>query len=233
MAAEPFQITPIAHIHTDFPDKFGIPRQSGLVHTLQADIVFEPPYRNLDALRGLSDFSHLWLIWLFSRAVRSDWSPTVRPPRLGGNTRMGVFATRSPYRPNPLGLSCVKLEEILPNTPNGPVLRVSGADLLDGTPIFDIKPYLPHADAPANAVGGFADAFADYGLHVNCAPELLARLPAQKQAALLGVLAQDPRPSYQDDPQRVYGMRFAGWEVRFTVNGAVLTVQDIFPDQTV
>ena len=147
MAADSYSITPIAHIRNDFPEKFGIPRQSGLVQTLRADIVFEPPYRNPDALRGLSDFSHLWLTWLFSQAMRPTWSPTVRPPRLGGNTRMGVFATRSPYRPNPLGLSCVKLEGIRLHTPDGPILQVSGADLLDGTPIFDIKPYLPHIDA--------------------------------------------------------------------------------------
>ena len=223
-----FEITPIAHIRSDFADKFGIPRQSGLVQELQADIVFEPAYRNADALRGLGDYSHLWLIWLFSKAVRKNWSPTVRPPRLGGNTRMGVFATRSPYRPNPLGLSCVKIRSIDLDTPEGPVIRVSGADLLDGTPIFDIKPYLPHVDAHPEAMGGFADAFVSYGLTVHCPDALLSIVPEQKRAALLGVLQQDPRPSYQNDPARVYGLRFAGFEVRFTVCDADLTVTDIF-----
>ena len=225
-----FGITPIVRIHSDFPDKFGIPRQSGLVQELQARIVFEPPYRNADALRGLEDYSHLWLIWQFSRAVRSTWSPTVRPPRLGGNTRMGVFATRSPYRPNPLGLSCVRLESI-EYTDNGPVLIVSGADLLDGTPIYDIKPYLPHIDAHPDARGGFAAEHAGYGLAVCCPEELLHRLPEDKRGALLGVLRQDPRPSYQSDPERIYGMRFAGFEVKFTVDGGQLTVRDICPEQ--
>jgi tRNA-Thr(GGU) m(6)t(6)A37 methyltransferase TsaA len=224
-----FEITPIARIRSDFPDKFGIPRQSGLVQELQAQIIFEPAFRNADALRGLEDYSHLWLIWQFSKAVRSTWSPTVRPPRLGGNTRMGVFATRSPYRPNPLGLSCVRLESIA-YTDDGPVLTVSGADLLDGTPIYDIKPYLPHIDAHPDARGGFAKDYADYGLTVHCPEELLAQMPEAKRPALLGVLRQDPRPSYQSDPDRLYGLRFAGFEIKFTVADNVLTVRDVYPE---
>ena len=223
-----FEVMPIAHIRSDFPDKFGIPRQSGLVAQLQAEIVFEPTYRNADALRGLDEYSHLWLIWLFSKAVRKTWSPKVRPPRLVGNTRMGVFATRSPFRPNPLGLSCVKIEGIDLNTPEGPVIRVSGADLLDGTPIFDIKPYLPHIDAHPDALSGFAGAYVFYGLTVHCPDALLTQVPEAKREGLLGVLRQDPRPSYQDDPERVYGMRFAGFEVRFTVSGQELTVHELF-----
>ena len=214
----------IAHIRSEFPEKFGIPRQSRLVQALRAEIVLEPPYRSRDALRGLDGYSHIWLIWLFSRAVRSDWSPTVRPPRLGGNTRVGVFATRSPFRPNPIGLSCVRLDGIDFDTPDGPVLRVSGADLMDGTPILDIKPYLPHIDAVPAARAGFAGAFADYALTVVCPPALQAKFPADRWPALHGVLAQDPRPSYQTDPARVYGLRFAGFNIRFTVDGSVLTV---------
>ena len=214
----------IAHIRSEFPEKFGIPRQSRLVQALRAEIVLEPPYRSRDALRGLDGYSHIWLIWLFSRAVRSDWSPTVRPPRLGGNARVGVFATRSPFRPNPIGLSCVRLDGIDFDTPDGPVLRVSGADLMDGTPILDIKPYLPHIDAVPEARAGFAGAFADYALTVVCPPALQAKFPADRWPALHGVLAQDPRPSYQTDPARVYGLRFAGFNIRFTVAGDVLTV---------
>lgn len=217
----------IAHIHTDLPEKFGVPRQSGLVPQLQGTIVFEPDYRNPDALRGLEGFSHLWLIFRFHRAEREGWSPTVRPPRLGGNRRMGVFATRSPFRPNPIGLSCVKLEKVDYTAPGGPVLLVRGADLLDGTPIFDVKPYVPLADCRPQAVGGFSDQHREDGLSVDFPPALLEQVPEEKRAALLGVLAQDPRPSYQHDPQRVYGMAFAGLEVRFTVEGNTLTVRGI------
>lgn len=218
------QIHVIAHIQSDFKEKFGIPRQSGLVRELRAQVVFEPEFRNPDALRGLEGFSHLWLIWQFSLAQRESWSPTVRPPRLGGNTRMGVFATRSPFRPNPIGLSCVRLERIFQDPSLGPMLEVSGADLLDGTPIYDIKPYLPYADCRPEALGGFAAAAPESDLKV-CFPEaLLARVPTEKRDALLGVLAQDPRPSYHDDPTRSYGMRFAGLEIRFRVEAGVLTV---------
>ena len=219
----------IAHIRTDFPTKFGIPRQSGLVDELRATIVFQPEYRNPDALRGLEDFSHIWLIWQFSQAVREEWSPTVRPPRLGGNRRLGVFATRSPFRPNPIGLSSVRLEGIELDTERGPVLHVAGADLLDGTPIYDIKPYLPYADSHPEAAGGFTDQVERRLLAVDCPEELLERLPEEKRAALLGVLAGDPRPSYQGDPRRVYGMAFAGWEVKFSVDGERLAVQSILP----
>ena len=221
------EIRPIAHIESDFHDKFGIPRQAGIVEALEARIVFTPEYRVDEALRGIESFSHLWLIWQFSEAVRGDWSPTVRPPRLGGNARVGVFATRSPFRPNPIGLSCVRLDGIDFDTPDGPVLRVSGADLMDGTPILDIKPYLPHIDAVPAARAGFAGAFADYALTVVCPPALQVKFPADRWPALHGVLAQDPRPSYQTDPARVYGLRFAGFNIRFTVDGDVLTVRAI------
>lgn len=221
------EIKPIAHINTDFKEKFGIPRQSGLVEALQASIVFEPEYRVPDAVRGLEEFSHIWLLWEFSRAHRESWSPTVRPPRLGGNKRVGVFATRSPFRPNALGLSVVRLEGVETDGPTGPVLHVSGADLLDGTPIYDIKPYLPYADAIPGASGGFTDQTARRLLTVECPQELLTALPPEKREALLAVLAQDPRPSYQSDPDRVYGMAFAGAEIRFTVEGGTLTVRGI------
>ena len=222
-------IYPIAHIHSEFPTKFGIPRQSGLAPSLRAEILFEPEYRVAEAVRGLEEFSHVWLIWQFSQAVRQGWSPTVRPPRLGGNKRMGVFATRSPFRPNNLGLSSVKLEEIRLDPQRGPVLLVSGADLLDGTPILDIKPYLPYVDSHPDAVGGFADPVKDLRLEVVCPPSLLEPLPPRQREALLQVLEEDPRPSYQQDPSRVYGMVFAGWEVRFSVEGTVLTVTQILP----
>ena len=221
------EIKVLATIETDFHEKFGIPRQSGLVDSLRARIVFEPEFRNADALRGIEGFSHLWLIWQFSRAVRSDWSPTVRPPRLGGNARLGVFATRSPFRPNALGLSCVRLEQVCEDSMLGPVLIVSGADLLNGTPIYDIKPYLPYADCHPEAVGGFAPAAPEKRLQVQLSEELSARIPAEKRAALLGVLALDPRPSYHDDPTRIYGMRFADYEVRFSVVNGVLTVLEL------
>jgi len=217
----------IAHIHTDFPTKFGVPRQSGLVDSLRAQIVFEPPYRNPDAFRGLEGFSHIWLIWQFSKAVRNGWSATVRPPRLGGNTRMGVFATRSPFRPNPIGLSCVKLEKIELNTPRGPVLHVTGADLMDGTPIYDIKPYLPFTDSRPDAVGGFADPAYEYSLEVNFPQELLCRVPEDARQSLIDVLRQDPRPSYQKDSDRIYGVPFRGLDVRFSVSSGILTVRDI------
>ena len=217
----------IARIHNDFPTKFGLPRQSGLVSEVRSMIVFEPEYRVPEALRGLEGYSHLWLIWQFHRAEREGWSPTVRPPRLGGNARMGVFATRSPFRPNPIGLSSVKLEEIRQDAALGTVLIVSGADLMDGTPIYDIKPYLPYADCHPEATGGFAHEVMDHALEVVIPEELLALLPADRQQALRGVLAQDPRPGYQRDPERTYGFAFAGCEVRFRVAENVLTVKDI------
>ncbi len=217
----------IAKIHTDFPAKFGIPRQSGLVLSLEATIVFEPSFRNAEALRGLEDFSHIWLLWEFSEAVQSKWSPTVRPPRLGGNRRMGVFATRSPFRPNPIGLSCVKLERIVWQEENGPVLCVSGADILDGTPIYDIKPYLPFTDCHPEASGGFADEARERRLTVNCPQELRRRIPEKHRQAVMDILAQDPRPSYQRDPERLYGMEYAGMEIRFSVDGDILTVREV------
>lgn len=220
----------IARIQSDFKEKFGIPRQSGLVPQTRARIVFEPEYRNPDALRGIDGYSHLWLIWSFSKAERDGWSPTVRPPRLGGNTRMGVFATRSPFRPNAIGLSCVTLEDILLHTPQGPVLVVGGADLMDGTPIYDIKPYLPHIDSHPEARGGFAAAQADYALRVDFPQALLAKIDEDKRKAILGVLAGDPRPSYQSDPARVYGVRYARYNVRFTVENGTLTVCGVDED---
>lgn len=218
---------PIAHIHTDFTTKFGVPRQAGLVRELQATIVFEPEYQQAEALRGLEGFSHLWLIWEFSQCVGKPWSPTVRPPRLGGNARMGVFATRSPFRPNPIGLSCVELVQVEEHTPQGPVIHVAGADLMDATPIYDIKPYVPYADCHPQAVGGFAQAAPEPGLAVEIPPHLLCLVPEQKRAGLMGVLAQDPRPSYQQDSQRVYGFGFGGLEVRFVVEHGVARVVDI------
>ena len=217
----------IANIHSDFPTKFGIPRQSGLVEELTAKIVFTPDYRAPEAVRGLEDFSHIWLIWQFSKAVRENWSPTVRPPRLGGNTRMGVFATRSPFRPNAIGLSCVRLLKVEPNTPEGPVLTVAGADLMDGTPILDIKPYIPYADCQMEATGGFTDTAGDFLLKVEFPPELLSMVPEDRREALIGVLRHDPRPSYQRNAERVYGMEFAGVNVRFRVAGEVLTVVEV------
>lgn len=217
----------IARIHTEFPTKFGIPRQSGIVDALWATIVFEPEYRNPDALRGLDGFSHIWLIWQFSEGIRDKWSPTVRPPRLGGNTRMGVFATRSPFRPNPIGLSSVKLEKIDLHTENGPILVVSGADLMDGTPIYDIKPFAPYSDNHLDALGGFTGNNSGKVLSVEIPKEWLDCVPEDKREALRGVLAHDPRPSYHNDPERLYGMAFAGMEVKFRVNGDQLTVCSI------
>ena len=214
----------IARIHTDFPTKFGIPRQSGIVASLQGTIVFEPDYRNAEAVCGLEDFSHLWLIWEFSEAKREDWSPTVRPPRLGGNVRKGVFATRSPFRPNPIGLSSVKLEKVEIDPKLGPVLHVSGADLMDGTPIYDIKPYIAYTDSHPEAVSGFATKPAEYLLEVDIPEELLQKVPESQRESLIAVLQHDPRPQYQDDPERVYGMAFGGMEIKFKVDGMKLTV---------
>jgi len=217
----------VARIRSDFKTKFGIPRQSGLVGELEADIVFEPPYRDPNAVRGLEDFSHLWLIWQFSEAVRTGWSPTVKPPRLGGNTRMGVFATRSPFRPSPVGLSCVRIKEIRTDPVLGPVIRVLGADLMDGTPILDIKPYVPYADCHTDAKEGFTGQNRDYTLQVDFPEELLRQIPQDRRAALKGVLSQDPRPSYQNDPDRSYGLTFAGYDVRFRVKDDTLTVFEV------
>lgn len=226
---EEIQIGVIARMHSDFTTKFGIPRQSGLVEELRSTIVFEPEYRNQDALRGIEDFSHLWIIWQFSEAVRQGWSPTVRPPRLGGNTRMGVFATRSPFRPNNLGLSCVKLLGVEHTEKYGTVLHVGGADLMDGTPIFDIKPYIPYSDCKPGASGGFTDHAGDFLLEVDFPQELLKKLPEEKRKAAVGVLSHDPRPSYQRNADRVYGLSFAGFDIRFTVAGKKLTVQTVEP----
>ena len=217
----------IAHVRSDFSSKFGVPRQSGLVPALEAEVVFAPEFRNPDALRGLEGFSHLWLIWVFDRAARAQWSPTVRPPRLGGNARVGVFATRSPFRPNPVGLSVVELAGIEETADRGPVLHIRGADLMDGTPVLDIKPYLPYADCIPEAAGGFAAVPAGETLEVDIPPELLERVPPERREALRGVLALDPRPRYQEDPDRVYGFGFAGLEVRFSVAGKRLTVREI------
>ena len=225
--SQEFSMRVIARIHSDFATKFGVPRQSGLVDALESTVVFEPEYRNMDALRGLEDFSHLWLVWVFDKAVRRDWSPTVRPPRLRGNRRMGVFATRSPFRPNPIALSSVKLAGIEQTAEQGPVLHIRGADLMDGTPILDIKPYIPYADAHPEALGGFAAVPAGETLEVIIPPELLEKIPPERREALRGVLAQDPRPHYQDDPERIYGFGFAGMEVRFSVEGSRLTVREI------
>lgn len=217
----------IAVMHSDFPTKFGIPRQSGLAEALQSTIVFEPPYRNPEALRGIEGFSHLWILWQFSQAVRQEWSPTVRPPRLGGNTRMGVFATRSPFRPNAIGLSCVRLLSVEQTQDMGTVLHIGGADLMDGTPILDIKPYIPYCDAHPEAMGGFTQNAGDFMLEVDFPENLKQRLPAEKQEAICQVLSHDPRPSYQKDSDRVYGLSFAGFDIRFTVKDTVLTVVDV------
>ena len=214
----------IARIHTEFPTKFGIPRQSGIIESLRGTIVFEPEYRNPEAVRGLEEFSHIWLIWEFSEAVRDSWSPTVRPPRLGGNVRKGVFATRSPFRPNPIGLSSVKLEKIEIDPKLGPVLHVSGADLMDGTPIYDIKPYIAYTDSHPEAICGFASQPAEYLLEVDFPPDLLQKVPEAQRESLIAVLTHDPRPQYQDDPERVYGMAFGKLEIKFRVNGTTLSI---------
>ena len=221
------ELKEIAVIHTDFPEKFGIPRQSGLVGGLQGTIVFSPEYRNADAIRGLNDFSHLWLVWGFSKAKKDHWSATVRPPRLGGKVRMGIFATRSPFRPNPIGLSSVKLESVTMDEKLGPIITVSGIDMLDGTPIYDIKPYLPYVDCMPDARGGFADRVKGYALEVEIPEKLLLKLPNEQQGCVREILAEDPRPSYQNDPDRVYGMEYAGYEIKFRVKDYRLTVCEI------
>lgn len=217
----------IARMKSDFPSKFGIPRQSGLVEQLHSTIIFEPEFRNADSLRGLEDFSHLWIIWQFSEAVRKEWSPTIRPPRLGGNMRMGVFATRSPFRPNNLGLSSVKILGLEQTANYGTVIHVGGADLMDGTPIFDIKPYIPYSDCHQDASGGFTDNAGGYILDVKISDNLIQKLPETKRTALLGILSHDPRPSYQKDPKRIYGISFAGFNIRFQVKDSVLQVLEI------
>ena len=225
------EMKPIGWIKSDFTSKFGIPRQSGVVEELRAQVLFAPEYRVREAFRGLEGFSHLWLLWEFSEAKRESWSPTVRPPRLGGNKRMGVFATRSPFRPNPIGLSCVRLERVEMDSPDGPILHVLGADLLNGTPIFDIKPYLPYADCRSDAAGGFAPDYEKERLTMDFPPELAAKVPGEKLAALTAVLAGDPRPSYQKDPSRVYGMTFAGLEIKFSVEENTLRVISVGKEQ--
>lgn len=217
----------IAHIYTDFKTKFGLPRQSGLVEEIEGRIVFEKEYRNADAFRGLEEFSHIWLLWEFSRSKKENWSPTVRPPLLGGNKRIGVFATRSPFRPNPIGLSCVRLEKIEFTKEEGPVLYVRGSDLMNGTPIYDIKPYLPYCDSKSDAVGGFTETLGERKLNVEISDELLSRVPENKRKELLGALSGDPRPSYQNDPERVYGFSFAEFEVKFKASDGVLKVTEI------
>ena len=217
----------IARMKSDFNTKFGIPRQSSLVPSLVSTIIFEPEFRNSDALRGLDDFSHLWIIWQFSEAVRSNWSPTVRPPRLGGNQRMGVFATRSPFRPNAIGLSSVKIVAIETTAQYGTVIHVAGADLMDGTPILDIKPYIPYTDCHADASGGFTERAGDFILKVQFPECLLVKVPEEKRQALIDVLSHDPRPSYQSDSDRVYGLNFAGRDIRFSIKDSVLTVLEV------
>lgn len=222
-----FSCIPIGHVYSGFSQKFGIPRQSGLIEGLESRFVFNPTFRVRDAVRGLEEYSHLWLIWQFSESVREEWSPTVRPPRLGGNKRVGVFATRSPFRPNPIGLSCVRLLRIDYDAPDGPVLYLEGADLLNGTPVYDIKPYLPHIDAHPQARGGFSEQTKGERLSVEIAPEMLAVLPARLQDVVLRLLAQDPRPGYHSDPERIYGFSFYDFEIRFRVEENRLIVIDI------
>lgn len=217
----------IARLECDFPTKFGLPRQSGLNAGLRGKIVFEPEYRRPDAVRGLEAFSHVWLIWEFEVPEREGWAATVRPPRLGGNERVGVFATRSPFRPNPLGLTVAKLEHVEIDAERGPILHISGADMKDGTAIFDIKPYIPYADSRPDAVGGFAERAKDYSLNVVCPEECLSEIPEEKREALLGALSGDPRPAYQNDPERIYGFLYAGYNVRFSVDGDTLTVKEV------
>ena len=221
---EEYNMKPIARIYTDFPDKFGIPRQSGIIKELKGRVVFEPPYRDFRAVKELSEYSHIWLLWLFSRSEREEWSPTVRPPRLGGNTRVGVFATRSPYRPNPIGMSAVKLDRVVVDEDLGPVLEVSGIDMVDGTPILDIKPYISFADSYPGAVCGFADRLYGRSLKVIIPDSISKTIPDDLTATIKGLLAEDPRPRYQNDPERVYGFAFSKYEVKFKVDGDVLTV---------
>lgn len=224
---EQITIQPIGRIISDFSDKFGIPRQSGLVEELEAKIVFEEPYRDMNAFRGIEGFTHLWLLWQFSEVPENKWSPTVRPPRLGGNSRLGVFATRSPFRPNRIGLSCVKLNRLEHDPILGPVLYVNGADLMNGTPILDIKPYIPYADSHPEASEGFTSTHTDYRLQVVIPDEIASVFSPEKLRALQGVLAQDPRPSFHNDDSRIYGISFSGKNVRFQVKDDVLTVIQI------
>ena len=226
---ETYTLKVIARIHTDLPEKFGVPRQSGLIPQLQGRIVFEPEYRSIDALRGLEEFSHLWLVWQFSKATRDTWSPLVRPPRLGGNEKMGVFATRSPFRPNALGLSCVELDRVEQTKDLGPVIHVRGVDLMDGTPIFDIKPYLPYADSRPDACGGWTDTVERSMLTVEISAELMEKIPQEQREAVHAVLEADPRPRYQDDPQRIYGLTFARQNIKFRVEGETLYVVEVEP----
>ena len=225
--AEKVEMEVIARIYNDFDSKFGLPRQSGLSGDLLSVIVFESAFRDPSSLRGLEDFRHIWLLWYFSESARDHWTATVRPPRLGGNTRVGVFASRSPYRPNPIGLSCVSLKKIDYSERRGPLLYVEGADLMNGTPIFDIKPYLPMADSHADAKGGFSERVADYRLRVEIPADLLRLIPEEKRKGLISVLKEDPRPAYHDDPSRRYGFPFAGMEIGFVVEKDLLTVTDI------
>ena len=227
---EDIRVRAVARIRNDFTSKFGLPRQSGMIDTLVSTVVFEPEFCNPDALRGLEGFSHLWLIWGFSENMRADWSPTVRPPRLGGNVRMGVFATRSPFRPNPLGLSCVELRSVNLGNPSSPTLTVAGADLMNGTPIYDIKPYLPYADSIPGAVGGFAHGAPAAALTVEFPDRWLTLITPEKQPALLAVLAGDPRPAYQENPERVYGFGYGGFDIRFRVKGKILSVVEVIPE---
>ncbi len=223
------EMSVIARIRSDFPEKFGIPRQSGIIEELKAEIIFEKEYRDPNCILGLEECSHLWILWEFSGNVKAGWSPTVIPPKLGGKIHKGVFATRSPFRPNPIGLSCVRLESIEMTKKDGPILHVLGADLRDGTPIFDIKPYIRYTDCHPDAVSGFADGVGDYRLKVVFPEELLEILPAQKRKAAIRILEEDPRPAYQDDPERRYGTAFAGWDIRYHVKGRVLTVCEVVP----
>ncbi len=227
MNSEDMLIKPIAHIHCGFKEKFGIPRQSGLVEAVESQIIFLPEYRNPDAFRGLEGYSNLWILWQFSKAVRDSWSPTVRPPRLGGNTRMGVFATRSPFRPNPIGLSSVKIVSVELDTPKGPVITVSGADLLDGTPIYDIKPYLAYTDSHPEALSGFALTSDAPKVIVNFSESVIDKLSDELKTAITEILAEDPRPGYQDDPDRVYTFKFDQFEVSFKATDGSITVTDI------
>lgn len=225
--AEEFSMKIIARVRSDFSTKFGVPRQSALAEELVSRLVFEPEFRDENALRGIEQFSHLWLVWMFSENADAGWSPTVRPPRLGGNARIGVFASRSPFRPNPIGLSCVKLLRVERDAKLGPVLMLAGADLMDGTPVFDIKPYIPYTDARPDAAPGYTEQTILHALDVRFPDELLAKVPPDKRDALISVLRQDPRPSYQNDPTRIYGFGFAGMEIRFSVESDALTVRDV------
>lgn len=226
---EDLKLQVIARIRNDFTSKFGLPRQAGMIKPLISAVVFEPEFRSPDALRGLEGFSHIWLIWGFSETMREGWSPTVRPPRLGGNARMGVFATRSPFRPNPLGLSCVELKSVNLDNPSSPTLTVAGADMMNGTPVYDIKPYLPYADSIPDAAGGYAHGAPEAALSVEFPDKWLKLIPPEKQPALLAVLANDPRPAYQENPERVYGFGYAGFDIRFQVKDNELTVVEVIP----